>query len=260
MLDFDSRVLHAIYGGAQGPWGSAMTALTIVGSGWTALALLPLMAWRRTRLVASGLAAAILVQATAVWALKLVVGRVRPWIALGLPAPPGAPHDPSFPSGHAAGSFCVAAFLVVVLPPSAAVPWRGRVIVRNGRRRRHALIATSRVYLGAHYPTDVMAGALLGSLVGAAAARGVLHRSPKVAGDEEREPPVWGGTPDQKTLNVRPSCRPATRLPCLTWALCARRHRERARPHRGCARRVSRLERKQRRGQRERGGRRQRRE
>jgi undecaprenyl-diphosphatase len=197
MFDFDSRVLHALYGGAQGPWGPAMTALTIVGSGWTAFALLPLLAWPRTRLVASALALAILVQATAVWALKLAIGRVRPWIALGLAAPPGAPHDASFPSGHAAGSFCVAAFLVVVLPSSSPILWRGRVVSATAVVLA-TLISASRIYLGAHYPTDVIAGALLGSLVGAAAAKGHLHRSLTGSGDEKRARPVGVERPTKR--------------------------------------------------------------
>lgn len=197
MFDFDSRALYALYGGAHGRWGPAMTALTIVGSGWTALALLPLMSFTRTRVVASALTVAILVQATAVWALKLAVGRVRPWIALGLPAPLGAPHDPSFPSGHAAGSFCVAAFLVVLLPSSSAIAWRARVVSATAVVVA-TLIATSRVYLGAHYPTDVIAGALLGSLVGAAAAWRVLHRSTNGSGGEERERPVGVERPTKR--------------------------------------------------------------
>ena len=173
MPDFDSRGLAAVYGGAHGAWGGAMIALTVLGSGWSALALLPLIGWPRTRAFASFLTLAIVAQATAVWVIKHAVGRVRPWISLGLPAPIGAPQDGSFPSGHAAGSFCVAAFLVVALPSGSAATWRVRVIPATAVALA-TLIGVSRVYLGAHFPSDVAAGAVFGSIVGAAA--GALHR------------------------------------------------------------------------------------
>ncbi len=163
----DVMAFSAIYHGPHGAVGRAMLALTLLGSGWAALALLPMLWAARTRRLATALAAAIAVQAVLVWATKIVVGRVRPWIALGLPPPVGAPHDPSFPSGHAAGSFCVAVFL--------ALATRSLWPERPGLRRAcaglgmtlAALVAFSRVYLGAHFPADVAGGALLGGLVGA---------------------------------------------------------------------------------------------
>ncbi|HEY6461467.1 MAG TPA: phosphatase PAP2 family protein [Polyangiaceae bacterium] len=167
LADLDGRVLLAIYGGAGGAWALPMVAATVVGAGWTALVLLPLLGWRRTRRFAMLLTFAVATQAIAVWALKAAVGRVRPWIALGLPAPFGAPHDPSFPSGHAAGSFCVAAFLTLALPAAwRHAPRRARAVA-GGVLALAALVALSRVYLGAHFPGDVLAGAILGGTIGA---------------------------------------------------------------------------------------------
>jgi membrane-associated phospholipid phosphatase len=169
MGDLDARTLAAIYGGAHGTWGPTMVALTCLGSGWAVLALLPLLGWPRTRAFAGPLALAIAAQATWVWALKLVVGRVRPWIAMGLATPLGAPHDGSFPSGHASGSFCVAAFIATALPdvwPASA--WRARSVAA-ATLAVAALVALSRVYLGAHFPSDVLAGSLMGACFGAAA-------------------------------------------------------------------------------------------
>jgi undecaprenyl-diphosphatase len=170
MRELDLSALWAVYGGGHGAWSLPMLAATLLGEGWSAAALVPLLAWNKTRRFASALAAGIVLQAVLVWAVKAAVGRVRPWIAFGLPTPFGAPHDPSFPSGHAAGSFCVAAFLVLALP--AAWP--------HARSRARAvallalllagLVATSRVYLGVHFPSDVVAGAMLGAVVGAGAA------------------------------------------------------------------------------------------
>jgi membrane-associated phospholipid phosphatase len=162
--------LTAMYGGAQGAWGPAMVALTRLGSGWAALALVPLLGWPRTRRFAGALTLAILAQATAVWAIKLAVGRVRPWIAMGLATPLNAPDDGSFPSGHASGSFCVAAFLAVALPAVwPEPPWRTRLIAATTLVLA-SLIGLSRVYLGCHFPSDVVAGALMGALFGAVAA------------------------------------------------------------------------------------------
>jgi undecaprenyl-diphosphatase len=175
MRDLDMRALAAIYGGAKGPWGPVMVALTILGGGWATLALVPLLGWTRTRRFALALALAVATQAVGVWAIKAVVGRVRPWIALGFPPPLGAPHDGSFPSGHASGSFCVAAFLAVTLPALPARPaawqgahWPGRLLAM-ALLVLACLVAVSRVYLGAHFPSDVLAGALFGGSIGAAA-------------------------------------------------------------------------------------------
>jgi len=171
MLDLDGRYFRALYGGDHGPLGVAMVALTLVGGGWAALALVPLTAWPGrpgVRSFSRALVAVIAGQALLVVAIKAAVGRVRPWIALSLPAPVGAPHDGSFPSGHAAGAFCVATFLAVALPdffPES--PWRARLL-SAGVTGFAVMIALSRVYLGAHFPTDVLGGALLGGAVGAA--------------------------------------------------------------------------------------------
>ena len=69
----------------------------------------------------------------------------------GLPPLGGAPSSLSFPSAHATSSFAVATAMTRVDP----------------RRRRRssslaAAIALGRPYLGMHYPSDVLAGALLG--------------------------------------------------------------------------------------------------
>jgi undecaprenyl-diphosphatase len=166
MPDWDARALAIVYGGAHGALAPLMVALSVVGGGWALVLLLPLAALARTRRLAGALAAGVATQAVLVWALKALFGRVRPWIRFDLPAPFGAPHDGSFPSGHAAGCFCVAAFLAVALPAE----WPGRPRLSRTVAGLAALfaasVALSRVYLGAHFPSDVVAGAVIGAIVG----------------------------------------------------------------------------------------------
>jgi undecaprenyl-diphosphatase len=92
--------------------------------------------------------AAYFASAAIVDVLKAIVDRHRPVDH------PLVTHlsSPSFPSGHAATSFACAATL------AAFVPRSGQIVLYV----LAAAIAYSRVYVGVHYPLDVLAGAALG--------------------------------------------------------------------------------------------------
>jgi membrane-associated phospholipid phosphatase len=101
--------------------------------------------WRR----ATGTVAGAYVANTAI---KLAVRRRRPNLA-GLPPLTGTPTGLGFPSAHSSTSF-------------AAALTYSRLGLPAGALYGLALsLALSRLYLGVHYPSDVLAGALLGTLL-----------------------------------------------------------------------------------------------
>jgi undecaprenyl-diphosphatase len=112
--------------------------------------------WRRRPPVFYATALALLLAEAVSSALKLLVGRDRPFEVEPDPEPLGRiPGSDSFPSGHATVSFACAAVLAAAVP-RLAVP----VYLLA------AAIAWSRVVVGVHYPLDVLAGAALGTALG----------------------------------------------------------------------------------------------
>ncbi len=85
--------------------------------------------------------------------VKAIVKRPRP-VLEGLPPLGGAPSSLSFPSAHATSAFAVATAMTRV------EPWGALAFVLA------LALALGRPYLGMHYPSDVLAGAVLGVLLG----------------------------------------------------------------------------------------------
>jgi membrane-associated phospholipid phosphatase len=85
--------------------------------------------------------------------LKALVRRQRP-VLEGLPPLGGAPTSLSFPSAHATSSFACATAATRIAPEAAVL------------FALAALLAIGRPYLGMHYPSDVLAGAVLGVALG----------------------------------------------------------------------------------------------
>jgi undecaprenyl-diphosphatase len=85
------------------------------------------------------------------------------------------PRFPSFPSGHAALTLGMALFITLTGDRRASLAWAGA-----------GLALLSRLYLGHHYPSDVLAGAVLGLAAGASG-YGLLYRT----GKENRPRWAW---------------------------------------------------------------------
>jgi undecaprenyl-diphosphatase len=95
------------------------------------------------------------IQSTILYGLKYLVGRQRPIFSLQIlsriSAGPGEILDPSFPSGHTLYAFMMATLLAFWFPRYKIM----FLIVA-------CFIGWTRIYLGLHYPTDVIAGGILG--------------------------------------------------------------------------------------------------
>jgi undecaprenyl-diphosphatase len=152
-----------------------MRILTWLGHGWVLAAVAAVLVgigqWRkqlRLKQAAALSLIALAVSGLAVQAIKHLIGRPRPRLAdrgvfdWGPSFQTG--HD-SFPSGHAVSAFAMAAVLSSFYPAARWI-WYSLAV----------LVAFTRVYIGAHFPSDVFVGAALGVLTGIWAARLKLER------------------------------------------------------------------------------------
>ncbi|MDP1655913.1 MAG: phosphatase PAP2 family protein [Hylemonella sp.] len=145
-----------------------MRGLTYLGSAYAVAVVIVVMGWRMRRRQFGWRAVAVVclclalvygVVAGAYNALKYEVLRPRPFAALGAELRVSADEvqairaNSSFPSGHAANAFMLATLLTALLRRGLRPLWYGLA----------SLVALSRVYLGLHYPGDVLAGAALGA-------------------------------------------------------------------------------------------------
>ena len=143
------------------PLDGLMWALSAVGRGgliWLAVGMSLAIARRYPWRALIPLALAVLLTTlVADRLLKPLVARERPFVRTPeIVVIGGRPLDRSFPSGHAANSFAGAVVLSRLAPSGQAVWWALAI-----------LIAYSRVYLGVHYPLDVVGGAIVGVICAA---------------------------------------------------------------------------------------------
>lgn len=157
LLHMDGNILLFIQENIRNPvLDPVMKVITSLGNAgiiWILLTIL-LLAVKRTRRIgimsACALVCSLLVNNIL---LKNLVARARPYATVeGLIPIIPKPSEFSFPSGHAGSSFASGSVLYRRLPKKYGI----LILVLA------ILISLSRLYVGVHYPTDVLAGMLTG--------------------------------------------------------------------------------------------------
>ena len=150
-----------------------------------AVTLLCVWVWRRPGLRSRALWAFVTLMTT--WALglgaKYVVQRSRPMVEDAVAHAPGY----SFPSGHAMNTAAAGVTLTLLVWP--LLGRRGRAVTVTVVTAAVLLTGADRVMLGVHYPSDVVAGFLLGSAMAGASYLGWTGWNPVHHHDDEKGGP-----------------------------------------------------------------------
>lgn len=182
-MGWEFNILNGIQDLFQsGSMDTVMPVITALGNGglfWIAIGLIFTMK-KQTRLMGICMLTAMFFEVLSCNViLKPLIARPRPFTAdpsriLLIPAPA----DYSFPSGHTAVSFAAASAVFSIGKKKLGLVF-GIMAV---------LIAFSRLYLYVHYPTDVLAGMVIGILCGLAASKIVpMIPVPGISSEEQKE-------------------------------------------------------------------------
>lgn len=166
-MNLDTQILYWIQESMYSPaMTSLMKFITHLSSGglFEIAVCLILLIRKETRNAGWVMLIALALDAVLVNAvIKPIVNRPRPYEALGLPILISPPSGSSFPSGHTSIAFTMAASMLLTLKS------------RTGRVLSWIAVAfacvtgLTRLYFFVHYPSDVLAGAVIGILCAAAA-------------------------------------------------------------------------------------------
>lgn len=158
----DTRVSDAIAAHVAPGTLQAFAAITRLGdvSTLTGLAILValVLLWQGRRWMALGWSLALAGNGLLNQGLKHLFERARPVHEHGLVAADGF----SFPSGHSSGSVVAYGMLAYLLVRRLPPPWHAPVVMAAGALA--FTIASSRVFLQVHFPSDVVAGLISGSM------------------------------------------------------------------------------------------------
>ena len=154
LVNADKYLFYSINGLHHNYLDKAFCMLTELGGVFFhVLLVLTLTAFPSTRAIGIKLGIIEIVVTLVVQIFKYLVARVRPYDNLLNVIALRTEKDFSFPSGHTATSFACAVFL------SSMLSGVGLLVMLLA-----ALIGYSRIYLGVHYPSDVIAGGMIGAL------------------------------------------------------------------------------------------------
>jgi len=144
-----------------GVLNALLTVYTQLGNSgllWIVLCLAFLLHPKTRRAGVAGLMALLFSLLFTNLLIKHLVGRTRPWLLVEGLIPLVAEGDPnSFPSGHTSAAFAAAVAWSRTLPRR----WMGVTGLVMA-----ALMGLSRLYVGVHFPTDVLCGAIVGTICG----------------------------------------------------------------------------------------------
>ncbi|HEY2913549.1 MAG TPA: phosphatase PAP2 family protein [Candidatus Angelobacter sp.] len=154
---FDQAVREWVHSYASPAMTRVMNAISLLGYNilivelLVALAVFAKLRWRRAAVwLTVAMAGSLVLDLT----LKYIYHRTRPTAYFGM-----APHSYSFPSGHAMCSFCFYGVLAGLLS-ARTKPLGWRLLIWSTAAALIIAIGLSRIYLGVHYPSDVVAGYL----------------------------------------------------------------------------------------------------
>ena len=154
-MNFDSSLLHHVIQ-LRRPWlDDVMLLASALGAGgfiWWVTAVITMIFPNRRAAAWRMLLAGLFTWAISEYALKPAFDRARPFeVDPTIVVIDAKPTTDSFPSGHAAMAVSYALAGSRMLPGSAWVWWP-----------LAAIVSTSRVDIGVHWPSDVIGGAVIG--------------------------------------------------------------------------------------------------
>lgn len=157
MNQFEASIILWIQENLRGALDSLWLFITHLGDEgilWIILGIV-LLFWKKTRPIGFTMLLSLLFDFLIVnVTLKDLIARPRPFVVNEAITPLITDVSPyrSFPSGHSGGSFAAMFALYKWVPKKIGIP---ALILA-------ALIAVSRLYVGVHYPTDIIAGCIIG--------------------------------------------------------------------------------------------------
>lgn len=175
MNAFEAEIILWIQENLRGPLDGVVKFITHLGDDgilWIAMGIV-LLFFKKTRPAGITVLLSLLFDFLIInVALKALVARPRPYVVNELiePLVGGVSAYRSFPSGHSGGSFSAMFALYKWVPKKVGIP---ALILA-------AMVALSRLYVGVHYPTDIIGGCIIGFVCSFLAYRVVTYVMKKI--------------------------------------------------------------------------------